>query len=146
MSRNLRMIFIKYNSLKSDTFFSLILIPWFSRSLFFRFRFSGFSFFSVQVFQSPDFSRSRFFRDRSRILTSLGKHCDMIGMQNHASMFSLILLIRSHIITIIIVECVSVCRLFVFHSTYKILLVINFNVKLKGIAYMRESNCNFLVL
>ena len=38
----LRMVFIKCNSLKSDIFFNLIFIPFFS----------GFMFFRVQVFQS----------------------------------------------------------------------------------------------
>ena len=53
----LRMIFIKYSSLKSDTFFSLIFIPCFSGSMFLRVRFS-----SVQVLQGPVPLGSRFFR------------------------------------------------------------------------------------
>ena len=46
------MVFIKHNSLKSDINFNPIFIPCFS----------GSSFFLVQVFLGPAFSRSRFFR------------------------------------------------------------------------------------
>ena len=46
------MVFIKHNSLKSDVFFNLIIIPCFP----------GFVLFRVQVFQGSGFSGSRFFR------------------------------------------------------------------------------------
>ena len=46
------MNFIKYNSLKSDTLFNLIIIQCFSGSRFFK----------VQGFKAPGFSESRFFR------------------------------------------------------------------------------------
>ena len=42
------MVFVKHNSLKSDIFFNPMFIPGFS-----GFRFSGFRFFRVQVFQGP---------------------------------------------------------------------------------------------
>ena len=57
------MIYIKYNSLNSFTFFNLIFIPFFSGFMFFsESGLSGFRNFTVQVFQGPGFSGSRFFR------------------------------------------------------------------------------------
>ena len=50
------MVFIKHNSLKSDVFFNLIIIPCFP----------GFVLFRVQVFQGSGFSGSRFFRVRTQ--------------------------------------------------------------------------------
>ena len=64
----LRMIFLKYNSLKSDIFFNPIFTPCFSGSMFFRVQvfqspgFSGSRLFRVQVIQGPGFSGSSFFR------------------------------------------------------------------------------------
>ena len=68
------MVFIKHNSLKSDVFFNLIIIPCFPGFVLFRvqvFQGSGFSgsrFFRVQVFYGPN---AGFSRSRSRVLVQV---------------------------------------------------------------------------
>ena len=55
------MVFIKHNSLKSDIFFNVVIIPCFSGFMLFRVQsFLGSRLF--RVFLGPGFSVSRFFR------------------------------------------------------------------------------------
>ena len=79
------MVFIKHNSLKSDIFFNLIIIPCFSGFMLFRMQvfqgpcFSASRFLMVQVFRGPGFTGSRFFRVRVQVLEVANKTVERLA-------------------------------------------------------------------